>query len=391
MSRLRARLAALQDPAASPADNNDLRGRLAARGRGRAPRRPDDTELARRLGARVLAPGLLLVEESLRPNARHGDVGLRPTSAALDYFGATADPGRTLYLDTETSGLAGGTGTVAFLVGVARFRERRLWLRQWLLSGHGGEAALLAALTAELADAELLVSFNGRSFDVPLLITRYALQRQAEPLSRLTPLDLLHLSRRAFSRHWPDCRLASVEQRLLGVRRDDDLPGSAVPAVWRAWLTRGCSRELPRVLHHNRWDLLSLAALPLRLAMAYARPRRWGADCRAAAKLLLEQGDARAALAHLQAQGPWLEAADTLALADLALRCGEPAVALGAWERLARDDHPTALGKLAGYFERRQPDPARALDYTRRKLALDPDDTVSRRREARLLARLERG
>jgi len=388
VSRLRTRLRALSTAIAEAPPGGDLRQRLAARGRGRPPRRPDDAELARRLGARVQAPGLLLVAESLL-EARHGEVWLRPDPVALAYFGSPAPPAQVVYLDTETTGLSGGSGTLAFLVGVARFEGRRLWLRQWLLSGHAGEPALLSALAAELAGAAVLVSYNGRSFDAPLLATRFAMQRRPDPLARLMPLDLLHPTRRAFARCWPDCRLSSVEQRLLGVRRDDDLPGAEVPGVWRAWLTRGCGRDLPRVLHHNRLDLLSLVALPIRLAMAYAWPRRWDADCRAAARLWEERGNFGAALAHLKAHQAWLDAAGILRLADLALRCGEPATALAAWEALAGDGHPGALGKLAVYFERRQPDPARALDYTRRLLAVAPSDVLARRREARLLARLQ--
>lgn len=393
MSRFRDRLKSLQratSAVSSTTPDEAFRARLAQRGRGRAPRRPDDRELARRLNAKAVAPGLLLREEILPRGTRHAQTLLCPDEESLHYFGAVVPAEEVVYLDTETTGIAGGAGTLAFLVGVARFQRGRVQLRQYLVSAYGGEAAMLEALSGAVDGAAVLVSFNGRSFDVPLLSSRFRLQALPDPLKCLAPLDLLHLSRRAFARHWPDCRLATVERRLLGLSRQDDLPGAQVPAVWRAWLQRACIRDLPRVLCHNRLDVLSLVALPGRLAAAYREPHRWQADYRAAARLNQAQGEHRAALEHLRAHRPWLSSADALEMAELALRCEDTALALSTWEALAQDQHPGALKRLAVYFERREPDLQRALMYTRRLLALAPEDADVRRREARLLARLDR-
>ena len=120
---------------------------------------------------------------------------------------------------------------------------------------------MLLALQEQAAESRGWVSYNGKSFDLPLLATRLALARLA-PLPAFRPhADLLHAVRVAYARHWPDCRLATAEARLLGRTRDNDLPGHAVPAAWTAFLREGDLRALPGLLLHNRLDLVSLAEL----------------------------------------------------------------------------------------------------------------------------------
>ncbi len=169
--------------------------------------------------------------------------------------------GDVLLLDTETSGLAGGAGTFAFLVGLARVEGDALVVRQYLTTRIAGEAALLAQVRAAVESAGCIVTFNGKSFDVPLLKGRFALRRETHPFEGLPHSDLLHASRRHLRDDWSDCRLRTAEERALGFHRVDDLPGAEVPEVWRRWLAFGESRDLPRVLAHNREDLVSLLAL----------------------------------------------------------------------------------------------------------------------------------
>ena len=164
-------------------------------------------------------------------------------------------------LDTETTGLAGGTGTMAFLVGIARFEPAALTVRQYVVTGFSAEPAMLAVVREWVDAAECLVTFNGKSFDVPLLKTRYALQRAPHPFEEIAHADLLHATRRRLRENWPDCRLKTTEELALGFTRIDDMSGSEVPLAWQRWLRHRDPAPVPRILDHNREDLVSLAAL----------------------------------------------------------------------------------------------------------------------------------
>ncbi len=182
-----------------------------------------------------------------------------------------------LHFDTETTGLAGGTGTRAFMLGFARWSDAGLELRQLWISRLGAEAAMLERFAQWLSEAAFqLVSYNGRSFDAPLLRARYRLCRQRDPLQGQPHHDLLPAVRRRFKRHWPSCRLAEAEVRLLGVQRNDDLPGSEAPAAFLSSLRTGAHAPLQRVRLHHRQDLISLASLLPRLCEHSARaPDDW--------------------------------------------------------------------------------------------------------------------
>ena len=166
---------------------------------------------------------------------------------------------RPLFLDTETTGLSGGTGTVAFLVGLAWREGDGLALAQYFLCDFDQEQALLWAVGRCISLAGVLVSYNGRSFDWPLLQTRLVLRRAAW---RSPPhLDLLTLARRIFRPRLPDCALQTIEQSVLDLHRADDLPGSLIPSRYFAWLRNGDPRALDPVFLHNQQDVLSMALL----------------------------------------------------------------------------------------------------------------------------------
>ncbi len=185
-----------------------------------------------------------------------------------------------LHFDTETTGLAGGTGTRAFMLGYARWMEAGLEVRQLWISRLAAESAMLERFAQWLScGAFQLVSYNGRSFDGPLLRARYRLVRQRDPLQQLPHHDLLHAVRRRFRREWPSCRLAEAESRLLGVQRLDDLPGAQVPAAFLDTLRSGDPRALERVRRHHFQDLVSLAGLLPRLCeLAAVAPRAWSLE-----------------------------------------------------------------------------------------------------------------
>ena len=233
------------------------------------------------LGGRVeetTAGSLLVVQRRFPLEHRHGQQSLArahamaPESVGLLARGeaAVADGRRLLYLDTETTGLAGGTGTYAFLVGVGFFDADGFEIRQFFMRDLDEEPALLAALEALFQRFDGVVTYNGSGFDLPLLETRFVLGRRRWPDDRLH-LDLLNPARRLWSARLSDCRLRTIEQHVLRFTREEDLPGEFIPAVYFDYLRRKRPGQLPRVFEHNRHDILSLATLTGWVAMALAR------------------------------------------------------------------------------------------------------------------------
>ncbi|MCX7892543.1 MAG: ribonuclease H-like domain-containing protein [Burkholderiales bacterium] len=222
-------------------------------------------------------PGLLAVERRYALPHVHGAVpitfgGAREVPVPIRRGDTRAfDPERLLMLDTETTGLAGGTGTMAFLVGLAGFEPGCLVVRQYVATAFSAETAMLAAVRAWVARADCLLTFNGKSFDVPLLKARFALAREPHPFEAIAHADLLHATRRRLREDWPDCRLRTTEERALGFARIDDLPGAEVPLAWQRWLRQRDPAPIPRILDHNREDLVSLAALLALLARPTAK------------------------------------------------------------------------------------------------------------------------
>jgi uncharacterized protein len=183
--------------------------------------------------------------------------------------GAPARP-PFMFFDLETTGLSGGAGTYAFLVGCGWFDDGAFVTRQFLLTRLDAERQLLAAVRAELSRAGALVSFNGKSFDAPLLETRYLFHRLEWIGTRLPHVDVLHPARRFWGRapllsEGAGCSLTALEQQVLGARRSGDIPGFEIPARYFQFVRSGDGRPLAAVLDHNRLDLLSLAGLTGRL------------------------------------------------------------------------------------------------------------------------------
>jgi uncharacterized protein YprB with RNaseH-like and TPR domain len=209
---------------------------------------------------------------------------------------ADQDPRSFLYVDTETTGL-GGAGSMVFLAGVARFDGSLLRLRQYLLPGPQFEGGLLGGLADELDGAGALVSYNGKSFDLPLLESRYILSRMAPSFRQLPHLDLLHPNRRLFRGTFDSHRLVRMELELLGFEREDDCPSAEVPQrYFRFQRTSDPTHILP-VLRHNAWDVLSLVALAAHLAAVCDGAEFPFQAGRAAAYC----GDMAAAIAHFEA------------------------------------------------------------------------------------------
>ena len=168
---------------------------------------------------------------------------------------------RALFIDTETTGLAGGSGTCAFLVGLGFVEDESFVVRQLFMRDYDDEAAMLHALRELLSRFDLLVSYNGKSFDIPLLESRFVLSRQRLSFERMLHFDLLHPARSLWKARIESCRLMELEYRLLGLEREDDVPGHLIPDLYFRFVRTGDASRMGNVFHHNRHDILSLAAL----------------------------------------------------------------------------------------------------------------------------------
>lgn len=171
-----------------------------------------------------------------------------------------------VYLDTETTGLTGGTGTCAFLIGIGAVEGSQFVVRQFFLRDYPEEEAVLATLAKVLETYQALVTFNGKTFDIPLLETRYALTRMRSPFARLLHLDLLHPARQLWKLRLESCQLAHLEEEVLGISRKGDVAGAEIPQIYFDYLRTGNARGLQPVFYHNALDIITLAALTAELA-----------------------------------------------------------------------------------------------------------------------------
>ena len=338
-----------------------------------AKKRIGDDEVARLIGGSLCADGVVLVEHCSPLSARHGSIRFADIhDATLDFVAGGAEPerGDLLFIDTETTGLAGGTGTIAFLLGLARIRGGTVEVRQYFLTRFAGEAAMLSHALEWITPESHLVSFNGKSFDVPLLMTRYRLSRLANPLSELAHIDLLHRTRTAFKNSWPDCRLQTAERQLLKLFRDDDVPGHMIPQIWTDLLQHGETREVRGVVEHNLTDLLSLIALASVLGRTYAEPGHADADPLGIARAHRRTGDTATALRHLQETARPLADDARLELAGLYASSGDFDKAVPLWTQLAQRNVLLAMERLAIYHEHHRRDYGSALQWTEKMLAV---------------------
>ena len=188
------------------------------------------------------------------------------------FTGNTWDVRRLLFLDTETTGLSGGAGTVAFEIGVGFIDERGMVIRQYVMRDYGEEGAMLAEIAKLFERCDTVVTFNGKSFDLPLIESRMIMQRIRLNVTAYPHLDLLHACRRVYKLRLGRCNLATLEAAVLGNERDDDLPGALVPQRYFDYLKTGEFALMEDVLRHNLQDVQSLAELIGHLCAAFREP-----------------------------------------------------------------------------------------------------------------------
>lgn len=220
------------------------------------------------------------IENRYPGRQRHGKTALADllsfdTALAAEVAGDKSlrqvSPEGLLFVDLETTGLVGGAGTIGFLIGVGAFEGASFRLRQYFLRDPEEEPAMLEALRADLEAADGVVSFNGRTFDLPLLQNRYTMAlRHRWKLTEFPHLDLLYPSRRLWRSSLADCRLTTLEQRVLGIQRSDqDIPGEQIPGMYLDYLRTGDATQMSKVIYHNAIDILSLVGLANRILDRY--------------------------------------------------------------------------------------------------------------------------
>ena len=190
----------------------------------------------------------------------------------IGWCGPRFDVTRCLFLDTETTGLSHGAGTVAFLVGVGYVEGEELVVEQYLMRDYADEPELLHRLAEHMDAFDCVCTFNGRNFDMPLLEARFTMCRMRDRWRDLENLDLLHPARRVWKMRMGSCRLSRIEEIILGAPREGDLPGSEVPRRFFEYLKTGDEALLEDIIDHNRQDIATLAALLVRLCDVNARP-----------------------------------------------------------------------------------------------------------------------
>lgn len=308
-----------------------------------------------------------------------------------------AHPATWAFLDTETTGLAGGSGTYAFLIGVGSIDAEGFRVRQFFMRDYAEEPSVLHSLGAYLARFDVLITYNGKSFDQPLLETRYTMCRARHPFARMEHLDLLYGARRLYKLRLENCRLVNLENQILGVERDGDVPGELIPYMYFEYVRTRLAFRLIPVFHHNALDIVSLACLTGVIPAAFQDPgsvrARHGADLLGLARWLRMSG-------RLEEAHRMMRRAIDLGLPDqhlfpalfeagsLEKKLGMADAALASFSDLCLSPNPyrvRAYDELAKHYEHGEKNYAMALECARAARSLEDSEARANRQR-----RLER-
>ena len=340
----------------------------------------------------------------------HGGIPLRDFGnlkpEILRYLAGTADrflehdPDRTLFFDTETTGLSGGAGTYVFLMGLGFFEDGQLVVRQFLLPTFDGEPAHLAAFDQFLEEKQFrsIVTFNGKSFDLNLMESRLILNGRSNRLATIDHLDLLYPSRLLWKEALRDCSLQSLERNVLGLFREGDVPSAMIPRLFFQFVRSGDAGCLRSVLRHNRLDLLSMISLAVVASSLLSEPDMdRHVDALAVSRFHRTRGNREETIRWLERALEDLPASSgrrqdaQLALADLLRRCGHSRAALDLYLEILNQMPAPPLKALEGaakILEHQEGDLQAALQVVERGLQVHPDPDL-RHRCFRLRCRLQ--
>ncbi len=345
-------------------------------------------------------------EKLYERHRRHGSVDISDLIELPEDFLASlsggsipkSHPTRWAFLDTETTGLAGGTGTYAFLIGVGSIDAAGFRVRQFFMRDYGEEASQLHALFEYLQRFDVLITYNGKAYDQPLLETRFRMARARHPFDRLEHLDLLFGARRLWKLRLDSCRLVHLEHQILGLEREGDLPGEMIPYYYFEYLKTQRAFRLVPIFHHNVMDIVSLACLTAIVPEAFRSPEtltlRHGADLLGLGRWLQRAGRVEQALALFR-RAVDLGLRDDLlfrTLFDIGLlekKLGREPAAVAIFTELAASPNSfrvRAFEELAKYYEHGERNYSMALEMTRTAREYG-DSPAIRKREQRLSIR----
>jgi uncharacterized protein YprB with RNaseH-like and TPR domain len=336
---------------------------------------------------------VFVVEQKFRSDYLHGSSPIL-SSLPLSLISEWANDPRIAdlplskfaFLDTETSGLSGGTGTYAFLVGAARFIDGQFVLKQFFMRDPAEEGALLEGLAGFLAPTKALITFNGKAFDAPLLTTRYSLHRIPVPYRNYAHLDLLPLARRLWRDRLESRALKYLEEHVLDMKRaSEEVPGYEIPWLYFDYLRTGDARPLAGVFYHNAMDVVAMAALLTHMNETITNPYEGrvehGLDFIALGKLFEDLGrweEAARLFEHGLGLNPSAGSGQRLSESDFGLavrrlsilqkRRGDFEEAVRLWEKAAAEGHIYAHIEIAKYYEHKRRDVKSALQWTRSAL-----------------------
>ncbi len=279
---------------------------------------------------------------------------------------------KTIFIDTETTGLAGGSGTLAFLIGIGFIDGDGFTIQQYFADDFKCEEGMLDLVADFVKPFTTVVTFNGKTYDLPLLSSRYILKHSRSPFDRLDHIDLLHVARQIWGYQLADCRLQTIEKEVLRFYRSDDLPGHAVPQAYFKFLRGEGADPLYRVFEHNADDILTLGIV-LPLVWELTHPESRAGDVQLSrSRILLLHGESDAARQVLEI---FVAECDNLQLQQLGrLELGRLYKKQGHWN-LAHRQWKTALEEevvfflepyleLAKFYEHRKKDCERARFYS---------------------------
>lgn len=302
-----------------------------------------------------------------------------------------SSPEDILFIDTETTGLAGGTGTIAFMIGLGWLNGDKFIVHQYFITQLSHEEGMLELLGEVVRRFRCLVSFNGKSYDIPLLTTRFVLNRLPFPFQDQAHIDLLHQTRSLWRLAMENCKLKTVETDLLNLYRKDDIPGDIIPEIYFDYLRTNDTEKIERIFYHNRFDIISMLA-NLILIMKSLKSRLPEVNPLvdfAKGKLFNRKNDIDRSIAHyrnvLESSISLTRRQKTmLELAQIYKKTNQYEKALPLWEESTDQQYPFSFEpyiELAKYYEHHQKDLEKALEIIESAMVLSP----SRRENERLM------
>jgi uncharacterized protein YprB with RNaseH-like and TPR domain len=302
---------------------------------------------------------------------------------------SSVSPENILYIDTETTGLSGGAGTYVFLIGAARINGNSFELAQFFLQDPANEPSQLSALDQFVNGIELIVSYNGKSFDLPRIRTRYLNHGWQTPFNKIMHIDLLHLGRRLWKDHLPGCSLGDLEFHILDIKRSSlDIPGWQVSEKFFEYLQTGDPAPLKNILYHNEIDVISLISLfsyiSDRLSNPTAAKYKENQDLISIGKILAEV-DENLAIEVIQKslENPDLktiyELAGKFILAKIYKKNTNFELAVPLWKDCANLEEPQSYIELAKYYEHKEANFEEAIHWTLSALDLYKNNNTYRK------------